>query len=84
MATMAEIIFPTKLHRQATEAIKDFLLKQQNIDTILVVNSLARGKATPESDIDIAVLVSDTITNTEIKRIDGIWLGFLNSKLFPP
>jgi predicted nucleotidyltransferase len=76
---MAEIIFPTELHSQATEAIKDFFLQQQNIDTILLVNSLARGKATPESDIDIAVLISETITTTEITRLEGIWHDFSNS-----
>ncbi len=76
---MTEITFPTELHRQAAEVIKDFFFEQQNIDTILLVNSLAREKATSESDIDIAVLTSQTITNTEIARLDISWNDFLNS-----
>lgn len=76
---MTEITFPTELHRQATEVIKGFFFEQQNIDTILLVNSLASGKATSESDIDIAVLASQIITNTEIARLDSTWHNFLNS-----
>lgn len=76
---MTEIIFPSELHRQATEAINDFFLEQKNIDTILVVNSLARGKATPESDIDLAVLTSQTITKAELASLEGTWHNFLHS-----
>jgi len=76
---MTEIIFPTELHRQATETIKEFFIEQQNVDTILLVNSLARGTATPESDIDIAVLVSPATTNKEITNLDARWQHFLNS-----
>lgn len=76
---MKEIIFPTDLHRQATEIIKDYFLQQQNIDTILLVNSISRGKATPESDIDIAILVSQTTDKTEIKILEENWEIFLNS-----
>jgi predicted nucleotidyltransferase len=76
---MAELNFPTGLHRQTVEEIKDFFLKQENIDTILLVNSLARGKATPESDIDIAILVSQTTTAGEIARLYSSWNNFSNS-----
>ena len=76
---MTEITFPTELHRQATEVIKDFFLEQKNIDTILLVNSLARGKATSESDIDIAVLITQTTNNSEITSLENIWQNFLNS-----
>ncbi|MEO6719609.1 MAG: nucleotidyltransferase domain-containing protein [Ferruginibacter sp.] len=76
---MKEIIFPTELHRHATEVIKGFFLEQRNIDTILLVNSLSRGKATPESDIDIAVLISPTTTDTQIAWLDAAWHDFLNS-----
>ncbi len=76
---MIEIIFPTELHRQATGVIKDFFLEQKNIDTILLVNSLARGKAASESDIDIAVLLTQTTNNSEITRLDNIWKDFFSS-----
>lgn len=76
---MTEIIFPTELHRQATEVIKGFFLDQKNIDTILLVNSLARGKATSDSDIDMAILIRQTTNNSEITRLENIWQNFLNS-----
>jgi len=76
---MKEINFPTELHRTATNASKDFFLNQQHIDTILLVNSLARGKATPESDIDMAILVPVTTTIAERERLYSIWKEFLNS-----
>jgi predicted nucleotidyltransferase len=73
------MIFPTALHKEATEVIKAFFLKQQNIDTILLVNSMARGKASPESDIDIAVLASQTISEKEITNLNNTWVDFLTS-----
>lgn len=78
---MKKIAFPTELHRQATEAIKDFFLEQLNIDTILLLNSLARGKAKPESDIDIAILVSQATTIKEKIRLESTWKDFLDSNL---
>ncbi|MEO5942039.1 MAG: nucleotidyltransferase domain-containing protein [Ferruginibacter sp.] len=76
---MIKIAFPTELHRQATDLVKDFFHRQQNVDTILLVNSLARGKSTSESDIDIAVLLTETTNNSEIIRLENIWQNFLNS-----
>src|SRR6478672_10727023 len=75
---MTEINFPTELHRTATNVSKDFFLNQQNIDTILLVNSLARGKATSESDIDMAILVPVTTTIGERERLYNNWNEFLN------
>ena len=76
---MTELIFPTELHKQATKIVIDFFLGQQNVDTILLVNSLARGKAISESDIDIAILMTQKTNNSEITRLDDVWQDFLNS-----
>jgi len=43
---MIEIKFPTAFHEQSIATIKYFFLQQENVDTILLVNSLARGKVT--------------------------------------
>lgn len=77
--TMTALIFPTELHKQATEIVRDFFLEQKNVDTILLANSLARGKATPESDIDIAILIKQTTSNSEITELENIWQDFLNT-----
>ncbi len=76
---MPELTFPTELHKRATYVVIDLFLAQQNIDTILLVNSLARGKATSESDIDIAVLVMEKTNNSEITQLGNVWQDFLNS-----
>ena len=51
-------VFPTELHEQTAEVVKDFFLDYPIVDTFLVVNSCARGQASPESDLDFAVLIS--------------------------
>ncbi|MEP6947790.1 MAG: nucleotidyltransferase domain-containing protein [Ginsengibacter sp.] len=76
---MTEIIFPTEFHKQSVAIVKDFFLRQKNVDTILLVNSLARGKGTADSDIDMAVLVSEATLKTEISALENTWQYFLNS-----
>jgi hypothetical protein len=43
------------------------------VDTVLVVNSCARGQAVPESDLDFAILVKQETTLSEIKTIEYAW-----------
>jgi hypothetical protein len=43
------------------------------VDTVLVVNSCARGQATPESDLDFAILIKPGTTPAEIKNIQTSW-----------
>ncbi len=72
--------FPTRLHQDTAELIRDYFLTISNVDTVLVVNSCARGQAVPESDLDFAILVKPGTTVTEIKNIHtgvirGLWWG---------
>jgi predicted nucleotidyltransferase len=76
---MAEIIFPTQLHKAAVQVVENFFLSQPHIDTILLVNSLARGKATIDSDIDICILVTETTSDEEIIVLENIWNDMLSS-----
>ncbi len=73
---MSPITYPTPLHQSATEVITGFFLQQKNIDTVLLVNSLARGKGSPESDIDMAVLVTQSTNPTEASELDQYWQDF--------
>jgi predicted nucleotidyltransferase len=50
--------YPTSLHRQAAEFIATYFSSRPQIDAVLLVNSCARGQATPQSDLDMAVLIS--------------------------
>jgi len=66
-------IFPTKLHQDVAELVKDFFFAIGNVDTVLVVNSCARGKAVPESDLDFAILIKPGTTPDEIANIQNRW-----------
>jgi predicted nucleotidyltransferase len=59
---VSDLSFPTKLHQDSAELIRDYFLALSNVDTVLVVNSCARGKAVPESDLDFAILVKPDTT----------------------
>ena len=65
--------FPTPLHEQAAETACQFFQPQPAVDTVLVVNSCARGQATPESDLDMAVLVRPETAGEEVARLEALW-----------
>jgi predicted nucleotidyltransferase len=69
-------IFPTDLHKKTAEIVYGFFAKLSNIDTVLVVNSCARGQAVPESDLDFAILVKEETSTVEITDIEQEWLKF--------
>jgi len=68
--------FPTKLHQDAAELVRDYFLSIPYVDTVLVVNSCARGQAVPESDLDFAILVKPETSFTEIENIENTWLNY--------
>ena len=65
--------FPTTLHQDTAELVRDYFLTIPSVDTVLVVNSCARGQAVPESDLDFAILVNPDTTPTEMKNIETNW-----------
>jgi predicted nucleotidyltransferase len=54
---MAGLAFPTTVHEQTAHLICDFFANQSHVQAVLVVNSCARGVATPQSDLDMAILI---------------------------
>jgi len=40
-------VFPTKLHQDAAEIVRHYFKNVPETDTVLVVNSCARGQAVP-------------------------------------
>jgi predicted nucleotidyltransferase len=67
------LAFPTHLHEQAAETACHFFQPQAAVDTVLVVNSCARGQAVPESDLDMAVLVRPGTPEEEVGRLEALW-----------
>jgi predicted nucleotidyltransferase len=68
--------FPTQLHENTARLVADYFLNIPAVDTVLLVNSTARGKAVPESDLDFAILVKPGLTQTEIKNLETDWQTF--------
>ncbi len=58
---MSELAYPTTQHQQAAQQVVDFFAHTNAIDAVLLVNSCARGKATPDSCLDIIVLVAQAL-----------------------
>lgn len=71
--------FPTLLHQKTAEFARDFFLNQSTVDTVLVVNSCARGQATPESDLDMAVLVKPETAHSDMQELETKWQAALQS-----
>lgn len=69
--------FPTKLHEHAANVVSEFLRDAPEIDTVLVVNSCARGKAVPESDLDMAALAREDVPPESQRRLEAGWLDFV-------
>ncbi|MCL4860407.1 MAG: nucleotidyltransferase domain-containing protein [Caldilineaceae bacterium] len=66
-------LYPTPTHERAAEAICDFFVGKPQVEAILLVNSVARGQATPDSDLDMAVLVSPAMSQDERMQLEQQW-----------
>jgi predicted nucleotidyltransferase len=69
--------FPTALHREVADLAGDFFSSQAYVDTILVVNSCARGRAVAGSDLDLAVLITPTAPCQEVQSLTMKWQQFM-------
>ena len=69
-------IFPTQLHAAVAKNIQGFFADQGIVDTVLAVNSCARGQAVPESDLDFAILLKAKFTKSDRKKLENEWLKF--------
>lgn len=65
--------FPTITHKEAAESVKDYFQNSKNVDTVLVVNSCARGQAVADSDLDFAILVSPNVTPADMQEMESAW-----------
>src|SRR5277367_196260 len=64
--------FPTSIHERAAEEIVDFA-RTLPVHSVLLVNSCARGKATAQSDLDIALLIDPALSVSERQSLDHAW-----------
>ena len=65
--------FPTALHKDAAEVVTNYFSSLHDTDTVLMVNSCARGQAVAESDLDMAVLVKPSVSHRRLMNMQGAW-----------
>jgi hypothetical protein len=68
--------FPTALHREVADVVRNFFSSHAYVDTILVVNSCARGRAVAGSDLDMAVLILPTAPGQGVQSLTMNWQQF--------
>lgn len=73
---ISSLEFPTKLHHDATGAVKEYFLNIPTVDTVLLVNSCARGQGVAESDLDFAILIRPGTSQREMKKMLAAWLSY--------
>ncbi len=65
--------FPTPLHQEVAAAIVGFFQQDAAVDAVLLVNSCARGCATPDSDLDLAILVAVDLAAPAAQTLAAAW-----------
>ena len=72
--------FPTTLHQDTAGIVLNYFLPLQQVDTVLVVNSCARGQSVPESDLDFAILVKPSASPVDISNIYEDWVKYSSAQ----
>lgn len=65
--------YPTEQHAAAAQAIVTFFAACDEVDSVLLVNSCARGRATRDSCLDMTILVKPTIKDAAIAALQHEW-----------
>jgi hypothetical protein len=68
--------YPTPQHAEAADILVKHYREQPGIDAVLLVNSCARGKGTPDSCLDIAILVPDGADAADLEVYEHHWHEF--------
>jgi predicted nucleotidyltransferase len=79
MSTRIHPVFPTTLHEDASFVVCNFFRRLSEIDTVLLVNSCARGQATAESDLDFAILAKEDLPAEEKIKLEREWKKFADA-----
>lgn len=74
-----EASYPTSQHQRAAEVLTQFFRPRAETEAVLLLNSCARGFATPDSCLDIAVLVRPEVLTREQEGLQRNWQDFYTS-----
>ncbi len=73
---ISQPIFPTTLHQDVSDIVVSFFANLSEVDSILLLNSCARGQATPKSDLDLAILLAPHISPSDNHHLQLSWHHF--------
>jgi hypothetical protein len=79
MTAPEAIAFPTLAHAHAAEAVVEFSTRSE-VEAVVLVNSCARGTATPESDLDVALLVDPGLSAQHRRSLEASWRVWCESR----
>lgn len=65
--------YPTTQHAAAAEAVVDIFSHHSAVDAVLLMGSCARGKASPDSCLDILVLVRPKALASQRRELEALW-----------
>ncbi|NWG10153.1 nucleotidyltransferase domain-containing protein [Candidatus Bathyarchaeota archaeon] len=68
--------YPTVEHEQAAKAIVEFFSSLPDVEAVILVGSCARGKASPDSCLDITILVSPETPAVKRTLLEQKWDDF--------
>lgn len=70
---MSGPLYPTDLHERAANAVASAFAADPRVDTVLVSNSIARGRAVAESDVDMLVLCAADLDAAGVLGLEARW-----------
>ncbi len=65
--------YPSPTHQEAAESATAFFSGHPDVDAVLLTCSCARGKATKDSCVDIAVLLPEDLADGKKDRLSSAW-----------
>jgi len=68
-----ESLFPTPQHEDAARYTTEFFSKRDSVNAVLLTCSCARGKAAPESCVDISVLLKPDTEQVKRQELEKEW-----------
>lgn len=74
-----EPAYPTLEHQKAADVIVEYFVSNYKIDTVLLVNSCARGRATRDSCLDIVIVANPDDQRSSLQALAFGWEEFEKS-----
>jgi len=65
--------YPTRQHEQAAEAIVAAFSQHPDVEAVILMGSCARGRASPDSCVDIMIMVLPQVLAEKRAALEGFW-----------